>query len=397
MDRENIVYKTLASLMFGYISFYISMSPLTYIIDNQVTSINGGLFIPLLISMAWGWKYGLLCSLFGFGTQYGWWSWYPSGYGAAFGVSTHTLWVMWHGWWRNNYKCRLSKDTRYCWLRPYVGEIIIRSVIVLIYYSAFSLAMSFNPPFWDNIVTTTGVTNLFLNTVMIKQVIEGLLWLTLCDLLLLCNPVRRVLRLAYITSYLPKVKQWVMIIIVILTGIDLIVDQITSTRSYLELIIYPSSHTIVHRVIILTSCTWFGIFLSKYMRQYAELRNSLKNCNRRYSEYFELLPLPIILIDSDRHILQMSKVFRGLLKISNVDHIRLLTKEIRCCDYFKFPICNTDKCVLYHTNKTHYNTEFLVQSNCETTNYCLSVIHTISNEDGTEESLLLYEVERMET
>jgi len=399
MDKEDAVYKTFSTIIAGWLSFYISMHPLSYSIEHQITSINGGLFIPLLISIAWGWRYGLVCCTLGLATQYGLWIWRPSGWGAVAGVTTHTIWVVWHGWWHNNMSCRITKrENSYCWIKPYIGEIIIRSILIISYFLLFPLIMSFNPPFWAMSSSITHVSNAFIETVMLKQLVEGMMWVTLCDILLMNKFIRRCLKLPVDDYNCPKVMQWILLIGCILVGIEAYVSwYLRVNGSFLRLLIYPSIEDVAHRIIIFTTCVWFGIFISKYTSRYCSLHDALEKQNTKYAKYFEELPLPIVIVNSDYKVVQMSKMFREMLNVSNRDQIELLTGSKRCSEYFDFPICNTDKCVLRHPNENNYNVEFLHIGKVGEANYCLSVIHTIKDSDGRmKEMILMYDVERVD-
>lgn len=59
-------YRIFVSLVFGLIGFAVNFADLNMFDSPDFRiSIQAGLFFPLMITLAWGWRYGLLSALAG--------------------------------------------------------------------------------------------------------------------------------------------------------------------------------------------------------------------------------------------------------------------------------------------------------------------------------------------
>ena len=101
MESENsrLKIKVLISILFGLIGFILNFYAINFaqFVEFKANILIGLLF-PLLVSLAWGWRYGLLTALAG-GCQSMWWLWQSDGYGFLYAVPIFTLWIVWHGIW----------------------------------------------------------------------------------------------------------------------------------------------------------------------------------------------------------------------------------------------------------------------------------------------------------
>ncbi|MDD4274584.1 MAG: hypothetical protein PHG14_12785 [Desulfobacter postgatei] len=67
-------YQVTVALVFGLIGFGVNFLDIEFLKTGDFKiSILLGVFFPLLIALAWGWRYGLLCALAG-GCQTMWWA-----------------------------------------------------------------------------------------------------------------------------------------------------------------------------------------------------------------------------------------------------------------------------------------------------------------------------------
>jgi PAS domain S-box-containing protein len=155
-------YKILVSIIFGITGFILNFYP-TSIFESPTLEISllPGLFFPLTISLAWGWRYGFLSALTG-GCQTMWWTWQSDGYGLLYAVPVFTLWIVWHGFWADFRKAHPN----YTWLHTcFMVEIPFRIFSVVGFYTVFHWLISLNtawlakgpvwaqvPPDWTHLV-----------------------------------------------------------------------------------------------------------------------------------------------------------------------------------------------------------------------------------------------------
>ncbi|MCD4776618.1 MAG: PAS domain S-box protein [Candidatus Aegiribacteria sp.] len=168
-------YKIMVSITFGLLGFALNFFPVDFIFYSSYRmSFLFGLVFPMLITLAWGWKYGLLSALCG-GCQTMWILWLPgSGYGPLVSVPPFTLWIVWLGW--------FSRKGR----NVYLGEVIFRVFNTLLLYTVFRLVFTFNSP-PENIEMPFTVVN----SIVFKEIVNGFLILSLARGLLYSKTIRK--------------------------------------------------------------------------------------------------------------------------------------------------------------------------------------------------------------
>ncbi|NCC53408.1 MAG: MEKHLA domain-containing protein, partial [Spartobacteria bacterium] len=179
-------YRLGGAVVFGLLGFGLNFFDLQ-LIESEAFKVNIllGLFFPLLVSLAWGWRYGLISALAG-GAQSMWWLWSGDGWGMMYAVPVFTLWIVWHGWWAE----RREEDA--AWYRSvFVVEIPFRVLSELGFYTVFRWLVSLNPPPWNSAITENEVSLAWVNMVVIKHVLTGYILLLAVYSVLSLGGVRR--------------------------------------------------------------------------------------------------------------------------------------------------------------------------------------------------------------
>lgn len=168
-------YKVIVSIVFGLLGFALNFFPVDFIFYGSYRmSFLFGLVFPMLITLAWGWKYGLLSALCG-GCQTMWILWLPgSGYGPLVSVPPFTLWIVWLGW--------FSRKGR----NVYLGEVVFRAFNTLLLYTVFRWAFTLNSPPANLEMPITVV-----NSIVFKEIVNGFLILSLARGLLYSKAIRK--------------------------------------------------------------------------------------------------------------------------------------------------------------------------------------------------------------
>jgi hypothetical protein len=144
-EMKNI-YKITVSLAFGLLGFFCNFYTIIFPFGGYTVAVLFGLLFPLLISLSWGWKYGLLAALAG-GCQTMWWLWGPSnGYAIFLVVPPFTFWVVWHGFFAGLRS--KTKDHKW-WLNMYILEIPFRILCSINLLVFGRWAVTHNPPPWN--------------------------------------------------------------------------------------------------------------------------------------------------------------------------------------------------------------------------------------------------------
>jgi signal transduction histidine kinase len=184
-NEKNITpYKTAVSILFGLLGFAINFYPMDFVFyGTYKMSFLLGLVFPMLITLAWGWRYGLLSALAG-GCQTMWILWMSgSSYGTLISVPPFTLWIVWHGWFLR---------TRYS---IYLGELIFRIFNTVLLYTAFRWAFTLNVP-----PANTYMPLAVAHSIVFKEAVNGLLIVFIAYGLLHSNPVRQFFKLPKSTA-----------------------------------------------------------------------------------------------------------------------------------------------------------------------------------------------------
>lgn len=147
-NSKTFAYRAAVAVAFGLIGFAVNLLDIQFIEGATFKiSILAGLFFPLLIALAWGWRYGLLSALAG-GCQTMWWLWQSDGWGILYSVPVFTLWIVWHGWWAGR-----RREGHPWHVSSFAVEVPFRIVIELGFMVVFRWLVSLNPPPWDPSIT----------------------------------------------------------------------------------------------------------------------------------------------------------------------------------------------------------------------------------------------------
>ena len=182
------MYKFLLSILIGLLGFAVNFYPLRLDFPPHNVGFMFGLLFPLMVTLAWGWKYGLVSATLGLACQNGWFLW--RGWAPVVSVPFLTLWVVWHGWCAE--RRRAGKTFRF---NPYLVEIPFRIANTIVLYTLFRWVHQFNPPFWDPGMDQTSIPLAVVNVIAVKEAVNGYLVLVAADLLFNLRPVRRLFRL----------------------------------------------------------------------------------------------------------------------------------------------------------------------------------------------------------
>jgi len=179
VNKNVTAYKVTISVIFGLLGFAVNFYPVDFIFYGSYRmSFLFGLLFPMLITLAWGWKYGLLSALCG-GCQTMWILWLPGGgYGACVSVPPFILWIVWLGWFSR---------TKH---NIYVGEILFRIFNTALLYTVFRWAFTLNVP-----PASVGIPLTVVHSMVFKELVNGLLILFIAQALLHSIRVRNFFKL----------------------------------------------------------------------------------------------------------------------------------------------------------------------------------------------------------
>ena len=183
---RTLTYKTVVCIAIGLAGFALNFWPINVDLEGgHRASFMIGLVFPMIVALAWGWKYGLISATVGMACQSGWFIWGIERQ-TLISLPPLTLWIVWHGWWAD----RRRED--HPWREsPFAIEIPFRIVIELGFYTVFRWLVSFNPPPWNAAITWDQVPLSWVHTVAIKHTITAYILLLAAYVALSLGAVRR--------------------------------------------------------------------------------------------------------------------------------------------------------------------------------------------------------------
>ncbi len=316
VNKNITAYKVTLSILFGLLGFGVNFFTINFAFPPYTATVLIGLLFPMLITLAWGWKYGLLSALAG-GCQSMWWLWGPSnGYATFFVVPPFTLWIVWHGFVAN---WRKKQTAHPWWLYEYVVEIPFRILSTINLYTLSRWAITLNPPPWG---WASGAPNTipmhFSNFVVIKQAVVGYVILLLADVLLHLGFVRKFFGLEeeYDQTNTNHIISASLLIGIFIWLVDSVIGYLVfhtedSLLDLLALNIHP--HDIFMRAMFILACLMGGLLTSYLLRRQRESDQALLESEARYRLLFERSLASVYLSTLDGQVLDCNAAFAHLL------------------------------------------------------------------------------------
>jgi PAS domain S-box-containing protein len=277
--QKTTVYRIFLSILFGLIGFAVNFIDIQ-LIDSSLfkVSILLGLLFPLLIALAWGWRYGLLSALAG-GCQAMWWLWSTDGYGFLYAVPVFTLWIVWHGYWAEK---RQTLDSYPWYYSEFVAEIPFRILIEIGFFTIFRWLVAQNPPFWDPSITWNYVSFDWVVLVAIKHTITAYLLLLLAHVFLHLSIVRRLLQLKKLP--VARTINAIYALSILISFIIWFIDSIVTysifneqNQSFWEIaFINPHSHVLFMRYLYLVVFLIAGVLVVQILKKQVWTTQKLK-------------------------------------------------------------------------------------------------------------------------
>lgn len=252
-------YKLIISVLFGLLGLAVNFIPVTSYYGDSVNVLAGMIF-PLVISLTWGLKHGLIAGLIT--CQTFWIFLSNSAYTMLYSLLMSFLWVVWHGWQAD--KRRAAKITR-LYHSMYGAEITFWLVIVVGYYILFYLLPLIGLPFW-NIAITSEYREMNIYDILVKHIVFSLIFLLSLDLLFRSKTISRFFRIHRKQRgehiIVGSIMMGILIIVVDALGCTLFSQH--HSLGFLENFFSLSVKHIFIRGTALTVCATFGIVLYRY-------------------------------------------------------------------------------------------------------------------------------------
>lgn len=269
-------YKIIISTVFGLLGFFANFFSIKIINLSEIgfnVHLLWGLIFPLLITLAWGWKYGLIAALSG-GCQTMWWLWFADGYGVLYSVPVFSLWIIWHGFWAD-----YRRDKSKWYYNKYLMEIPFRIISAAGFYTVFRYLVSLNPPPWAFYIKNNYIQLSWVNSVVLKHIVSAYLLILIVDIMLNMNIVRKFFKLEdkYVEDNSLIIYVFVSVGLVYWL-IDTIIDYFFYyNSSFFDLLFLKvPGHELFMRVVVFVISTICGLIIHKIISEKDKVEQKYK-------------------------------------------------------------------------------------------------------------------------
>lgn len=182
-------YKIFVSVFLGLIGFVGTFYSTRFDFNGFSINFAWSLILPLLVTLAWGIRYGIISITLGLVVLYPFFLGSYNGWASIVPATSLYLWIIIHGY---GGRKRLKEHKFH--YNIYFLQLIYIIIRMAVYIVLFPILIRFNPPFWNpQAYTSVGIGIILLFA--IKGIIVESILLALCDALLLLPFARKVFRL----------------------------------------------------------------------------------------------------------------------------------------------------------------------------------------------------------
>lgn len=317
---QQVGKKTVISILFGVIGWWVNLHAYRLEYDACAIHVMPGLVFPLIITLAWGWRYGLLVVTLGVWGQGAWFA--PKtacGNLVVVPMLIRTAWILWHGW------CAGRRKTgAYPRFNIYLVEIIFRAGSSLALYAGWGAYLAGWHP-----VAGTAAPSLWpmVHLTAIVEALCGFFSLLIADALLQLGIVRRILGQRKQVGQLTT--GYVISIALIFGLLFWIIDSVIDYYRFQEqlrflifkgpehildsLILNVSSIDLFQRIIFIVTCLVGGLLVARLLRKHLEAAQALQTSEARFRRLHESMRDAFVQFDLTGRVIDFNHTFQQML------------------------------------------------------------------------------------
>jgi PAS domain S-box-containing protein len=321
--RSKQTYKIIAAMLLGLIGFSVNFKALHFSFPPYEASLLPGLVFPMMVTLAWGWPYGLLSATLGLGCQTMWFTQRPQGNLELFiTMPMLTLWMVWHGWCASRYQ-----KGRFPALNPYTAEIPFRICNSVVLYTLLYGVLKWQPLHWIVNGETGAELISMIHFEAVEQTINAYIVLLMTDVLLNLSPIRWFFGLERRPG---EIDTGYVISAALLFGmlfwvIDGLVDYykfsehlrfliFRAPESVLDsILLNVSSPDLFARVVFVVICLSAGVLVYRLLRKQREGEAALRESESRYRRLHETMWDAFVQMDMAGRIVDCNYAFEQML------------------------------------------------------------------------------------
>lgn len=277
-------YRLIASVLLGLAAFVGLFFSSSLAFEQVSINFPWLLILPMLVTLSWGPKYGIISISFGLvflypfflGSYNGWASLVPS--------ASLFLWIGLHGWGANKRaKYREQDSTPPLKFNLYVLQLLYSFTRLGLYLLFFSLLIELNPPFW-NPYAYKNIEQSIVLLFALKGIFVETIFVALCDVLLLLPAVRKLFQLTTPreAKYNTRITALIVLFGLIFTLVVSIIQTVVIDRGDLTgFFLYPNEKT---KLTLILSVILFIIMAGVTVRFVQRLLATQERLIRRKAE-----------------------------------------------------------------------------------------------------------------
>ena len=336
--RATTLYKVLIALLMGLIGFGVNFKAIYFDFPPFQAGLLPGLAFPLVVTLAWGWPYGLLSATLGMGCQTQWFLRPPhAGWEAFVTIPLMTLWIAWHGWCAER-----RRKNRFPALNPYWAEIPFRIFHWIILSSLLHWTLHAHPPVWardENHWT-------FIRFVAVEKTLNAYFSILLADVVLNLGPIRRIFGLQQRAGQITTgyVISSALLFGLLFWVIDGLVDYY-KFREHLRFLIFKSPESVMDSILLKVSspdlfartafvftCLAGGLLVSRLLRKQLESAAALRQSEVRYRRLHETMRDAFVQLDMSGRIVDFNHAYQEMIgygeeKLRNMREVDLVPSK----------------------------------------------------------------------
>lgn len=357
-------YRLIFSVLLGILGFFYNLLNIKiFALDNINFNIILGFIFPLLISLVWGWKYGLVSAII-VGLQTILSLSYMDIYLNIFLVSACIIWIIYHGAMSDNRR----NDIQLKWYNSmYIKEILFRFIFVILFYTIVPSLVSLNDFQQQSNNTTKIISTVYANYVIIENIVMSYLLLLLADILLKIKIIKN----AFKINYKSKLdNQYIIMISLLFAVLFWIIDSFSQSvfckvdeYTFLDNLLFkiPINHLFTRSFVIII-CVGTGLLLNSFFNKIEKQKEILEK------SYLKVVNTKEKLIESEKKFkLYVEKAPYGIFVTDDKgNHIQVNEEACNISGYTKEELLNlkiADVMSLESSKKIKENFKLINESN----------------------------------
>lgn len=281
---SHVLYKTLISVGLGIIGFIGTFFVLRIEVDQFNLDFVWSMIFPMLVTQAWGIKYGLLSSVVGLSAFHPFYLWQNEGLACFVSFFSTIVWFILHG-----YGVEKRKQSKMHFYNMYFIEIFCLLINLVVNFFLLPFSIKYNLHSWYNeTITTVNIGDL--NIFFIKRIVQDFFIITGCDMLLLLPSMRKLFlfNVESKSRHNATILARALAICIIFCFLSVLIEYLLHLRDN-PFISYQiiDVRDVIYFIILIMFCMVTGSVTVRYLEKKQKAEELVKERERKYHNVIE--------------------------------------------------------------------------------------------------------------